>query len=650
MKATARAAAVVLMACVLPAVAPPQTHAIEPAASTVSLPAIPPGMTVRGLRLDGAGVYLGLAADQSGPMTIYRAAADGSGSWESVVDPWTDAPLVAPSAAMPFVDSGVLLSRQPSTDQEPCSYRLITGPETAETLTGCASRSLVHGGSSILTTDTTTSPHQWSLRSLDGTELDSGSGSAPAVADGVVAQVPDADHFEARPVGSPDPVTPQSSPSPCGFEGPVRTRAHVALVGCKSGNTALLRTDAAVPPFPLTGSGWQIGAGFLVNDPSTYTAGSDDLTVVDLGAGHSSRKIPVQAKRVAVDRGNSPAFAVLTANEDVQVVTVTGLTAPGITPDDTLAPVTTVHGPGPVTADVTPQFTWTGGDPTHPGAARFERRTRVWRHGTVAPAWSSPAAVSSSPVELPAGAGTDVCLQVRGIDWAGNVGAWQGDCTFIDGTAPKVNWVSTQMDNILKAPSSSPVRVTWGGSDNYGVAGYDLQYRSALSGRPMGGWVAPTEWQSIGTRAARVFPAGSTTCFRVTVRDRAGHTSTSSRSTCWTVPLDDRALTPSSVARRGRSASAFEGTITTLRAGDSLLRRGMRARVVVLRIDGHPRSGCPRVYLAGERATSCSTSADSMATYYRYPYTRNLQGSLRITVPRANRGSYRVDSVYASHS
>lgn len=650
MKRTACATLSGLVACVIPAVAPPQSRAVEPVTATVSLPAVPDGMEIRGLRLDGAGVYLGLAEGESGPITIYRAPADGSGSWEPLTDPATEAPLVASSAAMPFVDNGVILARQPSTDGESCAYRLITGPATAETLTGCANRFLVQGGSSILTTDTTASPSQWSLQSLDGTELDSGVGSTPVVTDGVIARLLDAEHFEARPVGQPGPVTLQSSPSPCGFEAPVRTRGQVAVVWCESGNTALLRTDGSVPPFPLTGSGWQIGAGFLVNDPSTYTAGSDDLTVVDLGAGHPSRRISVQAKRVAVDRGNSPAFAVLTANDAVQVVTVTGLTAPGITPDDKTAPVTTVHAPGAVTADLTPQFTWSGGDPTHPGAARFERRTRIWRHGAAAPAWSSPAAVSSSPVELSSGAGNDVCLQVRGIDWAGNVGAWQGDCTFIDGTAPTVNWASTQLDNILKAPSPSPVRLTWTGSDNYGVAGYDLEYRSALSGRPLGGWVAPTEWQNIGTRAARVFPAGSTNCFRVTVRDRAGHTSTTSRSTCWTVPLDDRAFAPNSLVRRGRSASAFESTITTLRAGDTLLRRGMRARVVVLRIDGHPTTGCPRVYLAGERATRCSTSTDSMATYYRFTYTNNLQGSLRITVPRANRGSYRVDSVYANHS
>lgn len=635
-------------------VAGPSHAEDESVAITFSdLPALPAGETTA-IRLDGVHAYVSLNSAAGRPSLVYRTPSDGTGTWELVMDPATGEPLLSSSPAL-GVDHGRILARLETAD-DVCAYRLITSPEEARTLTGCVSRQLVLGGGSILSVDTTVSPAPWTLESVTGEVLEQGTGRRPGFAEGIAAEVVDAHHVGIRRVGETDYQTVQAVPEACVLGGTVSVRPPYVIAACTGTSvSALLTLDASTVPYPLgQAGGGALGSGFRILNVATNST-PYPLTLQDLGAARTVfPRSGVEVTRVAADPGKDPALIVETAAGTLRVGRITGLSDPGSTVDSVAPTIASVTPPGTITGDTTPSFWWSPG-PTGEVWTRYEVRTRVARHGATPPAWSPVADPlgNEAKVAVPSGiADADVCLQVRARDWAGNIGAWKQACTRVDRIPPRVWWPAGPTDLLLEAPASTPVRVTWSGADNAAVGSYDVSYRVALAGRPAGAWVSPSELKGYSSPPVKkVFPAGSTVCFRVTARDRAQLTARTTTAHCRSIPMDDRTFALQANARRGRSTSAFESTVTLLRAGDSMVRSGMRAHRVSIRVDGLPRGGCPQVYLAGVRTTSCSVTRDSMATYYRYTFPRTLQGSLRVRLGAVPAGTvYRVDSVYASHS
>lgn len=635
------------------------------AAAATPMPAVPDGLTVVGMGLDGAWAYAGLRGTETGaPRTLHRTPSDGSGSWEPVIDPATAEPLQF-GPQMPTIDSGVILAQVGPV----CQQRLITGPDTYRTIDNC-NLVLSQGADTIVVLGVQYYPQDWSIQTLDGTVLDSGSGwsdEIPHVAGGVKTLMVDG-VVTRRQVGSTTNLTTQSLPRSCNASWVTGARGQDIIAECSSTPTltALLRSDASLPPYPLQGARWQLGSGFAVRQPGGTPGTAVQLSVADPGTGHQILQIPgVAGVLPVVDRADTSSFMMRTAPTALQVVELTGLAPPATTSEDTAAPVieSFLH-PGPVmkpSGSGGVSFAWTADDPGHPRAVDFQVRSRTSPHGTAPPAWSELSLLFPRyDATVEASSDEDVCLEVRGIDWAGNVGPWKGTCTHADGSVPKVEWsIARGSLELLSGPVPQPSRVSWVGSDNDQVASYDLDYRLARSGQPMADWVSPPDWDALTTSSAtRAFPAGSRVCFRITATDRVGHSATphaSGRPACSLVPLDDRSFTLTGSARRVSWGTAYLKTATALRtARDGVVKRDMRVKHVYLRMIGSFEGACPIVMVGSVRARCEGAEAapavpDTRGTRFSYTFPRQLQGTLRIRVSDTHRTTQKLDAVWVGH-
>lgn len=628
--------------------------------TSVALPPAPAGLTIAGVALDGASAYVGMRTTWDSPRSLYRTPADGSGDWQVVVDPATDAPLQYRDR-MPSIDSGVILAELPYDAELGCRHRLVTGPGEYRTLTGCRTRTLGLGGRTVASIDTG-SPYLRTVEDLQGNVLDSGTPGAratlPTVADGRIFEVTGERQVTSRVLGSASVERTYTAPRSCSVNAIIGMRGPYLVADCANGPAAVFRTDADLPPYPVPGSRsvLSVGAGFTVRLVPEAVDRPSRIDVTDLGVDGSVLEIPgLPVAPLATDRGETSAFIAAFAPDDVDVVTVSGLSEPASLPVDTVAPVVdTVTGPGPVVpAYDEPIFRWTGADPGHPEAVSFETRHRTWPRGTEPPAWSEPVSTAGTGVLVAAAGGDDACMEVRAVDWAGNRSEWTGACTFVDRTKPTMAWRGPSGPHYLEAPASAPYRLSWTGRDNDRVASYDIDYRIARAGQSMSSWISPPEWSALTTPYVdRVYPPGAEVCFRGKATDRAGLTGVEDFPNCLRTPFDDRHFKLERSARRGFKAGAYDGTVTVMRPGDRVVRSGVRARFVRVRFQGLPDGSCVTAYLGGVSDRTCGGYFKNGARYITMTFPRRVEGTLRIKIgPNFHSESpnriYLLDAVWA---
>jgi flagellar hook assembly protein FlgD len=120
--------------------------------------------------------------------------------------------------------------------------------------------------------------------------------------------------------------------------------------------------------------------------------------------------------------------------------------------------------------------------------------------------------------------------------------------------------------------------------DLSGVATYDVRYRRAPLNGLFGSYGYPAAWQGTTNRTVGLAPVvGSTYCFSVRARDKAGNVSAWSGEQCSTSPIDDRHLAPSTGWTRGSASAYYLGTISKASAaGRTLTRTGVVTRYLSL--------------------------------------------------------------------
>lgn len=134
--------------------------------------------------------------------------------------------------------------------------------------------------------------------------------------------------------------------------------------------------------------------------------------------------------------------------------------------------------------------------------------------------------------------------------------------------------------------------VSWGATDaGSGVASYDVRYQRTTAGGvryPSHRWRSSTAATSGRFRGT----SGSTYCFSVRARDRAGNVSVWSAARCTALPLDDTALGRSSGWTPRRGAGFYLGTSSRgTRTNASLLRTTLHARHIAILVTRCPTCG-----------------------------------------------------------
>jgi hypothetical protein len=163
------------------------------------------------------------------------------------------------------------------------------------------------------------------------------------------------------------------------------------------------------------------------------------------------------------------------------------------------------------------------------GVARTEARYRTRLRGEekYGP-WSAPIVVGTSH-SATAPAGSSTCWQARGVDNAGNIGAWTERCVQIDGKAPSVT--SRSLPPAIKATgTTTDVTFRWSGNDDGGIDRYTIRHRATPRGQRTAEWT----YVNLGTKTS--FTKGRarsrTVCFQVKARDLAGNESAWSTLRC----------------------------------------------------------------------------------------------------------------------
>lgn len=144
--------------------------------------------------------------------------------------------------------------------------------------------------------------------------------------------------------------------------------------------------------------------------------------------------------------------------------------------------------------------------------------------------------------------------------------------------------------------------VQFAGSDvGSGVGTFDVRYRRAGLDRRFGSFGYPTSWQGTSARSvALMLSPGSSYCFSVRVRDKAGNLSPWSKEQCTTAPLDDRALAQGPGWVRQQVPSAYGASqLVATRAGSTLTRAHVTARRIALVVTTCPGCGTVGVYWNG---------------------------------------------------
>lgn len=607
-----------------------------------ALPPVPEGHQVGKLAMSDGWVYSGLRVSPDvGSMVVYRTAAHGNGSWNSVTDPDTDEPLV--TSSMLQVDGDVIAVAGPENPDTPCpDYRVIQGA-TARGFAACSAPVLSRGGL-VVRADA----GSWIVEHPNG-DLVRTMTKRP-ILEGDDAWTYTTGRLDGIDVVTGDSLGVRRAPVDCGPGGLIAIAGGYALVQCSTGNrSAVVDLEGQLPPWALDATFWTLGPGLAARFRATSGEPGLRLDVMDLGEGKEVRHFAAASpSQLAVDHGAAPLVAYLESATVVAVADVGPLAPRGTGPDDVVPPTIDVTGPpvlvqGHPSATVRLDWSWSGSDAEHGDALSYEIRTAEHDRGEPL-VWQQPwTGFTLESYFTSASAYRFTCLQVRARDWAGNTSEWAGTpCSYVDGAGP----VSTITDAALVGLprdqlSTTPMLLRYSATDDDQVASYDITSRTALPGQGWGSWATQN---TVAGSTSWSLAAGAQQCFRVRARDRVGNVGEYTNDWCASMPYDDRALAKHRGARRLQAHGALGNTVTRLARDASLTRRAVRARTVWVRAITPAYQSCPDVSVARKRIGGgvCQIAAVGDHTWYGVYAARERYGKLRI---RAGHSALRVDAI-----
>jgi hypothetical protein len=200
----------------------------------------------------------------------------------------------------------------------------------------------------------------------------------------------------------------------------------------------------------------------------------------------------------------------------------------------------------------------------------------------------------------------------------------------IDFTVPE--WPRVTVAAATQVASS--VAVSWAATDNVGVAGYDVRYRTSSATSKLGSYVYPPALQrTASTGTALPATAGATYCFSVRARDAADHLTGWTADDCTVTPYDDRWATASKGAKARTGPDYYRGTATTLTSRGTATRAGVTASHVGVVAQGCPSCGVVDVTLGGVKLGQVNLSLYQKTARVTawLPINRTRTGALVIT-------------------
>ena len=161
---------------------------------------------------------------------------------------------------------------------------------------------------------------------------------------------------------------------------------------------------------------------------------------------------------------------------------------------------------------------------------------------------------------------------------------------------------------------ATTLSTSYGGSDaGTGIANFDARYRRAVYNGGFGSMTYPGAWQHTTAHLVSLAAVrGSTVCFSIRSRDKAGNTSGWTPERCTATALDDRGLSASSGWTRATSMAYYAGTITSARhAGLTLARTGVQTRRIAIVATTCPGCGVIGIYWNGKLMKQISLNSSS---------------------------------------
>jgi arylsulfatase A-like enzyme len=265
-------------------------------------------------------------------------------------------------------------------------------------------------------------------------------------------------------------------------------------------------------------------------------------------------------------------------------------------------------GPPAATNDATVSFTFTASDTEATFTCSLDDRT--------AEACASPHSVTVSDGHHTL---VVVATNVAGSS-APHASSWSTDTA-----PPSVTLSGPAADAFLTETSA---KVKWTSSDpapSSGSLSFTLEER-----REPDGEFAPAGTTPAKSLTRTGLDEGTTYCWRVTATDPAGNQGTTAER-CAGVPLDDRALTSTGPVLLESSATAFDGTLSTLQVTGTEIDYSFTGRKVGLMLERGPALGKARVFLDDGVRKYVDLYA-ATPTHRRYVWTRAFPASGTHTV------------------
>lgn len=316
---------------------------------------------------------------------------------------------------------------------------------------------------------------------------------------------------------------------------------------------------------------------------------------------------------------------------------------------DGTAPVVKASAPATVRAvegTGRPALTWSATDAG--GIGSSDVRYRVTPRGGVPGPYQYPRdgqRTTATTFAVSAASGDTVCFAVRVRDLAGNLSAYSSSrCSLVDGTLPTITSatvpryfsVSAAQNASAAVDATVPVAFSFAGTDDVGVASYEVQLRRTL-GRDgaLSSWTSPgPSWKTTtATRLQVDLLLGDQACFRVRARDKAGNVGAWSTMVCTNVASSVQFLHAD--IRSGATGTSGPQIVASIYQGGMPARsyEVQTGRIVRLRVKTGPTVGVMAVHLGSTRlGTIDGRSATSGWTYVslRTPGSVALTGPLRL--------------------
>jgi hypothetical protein len=591
--------------------------------------------------------------------TLYSTPADGSGTWQPVLDPDTSEPVVNPAG----VSDGLVVTQRITPVGEVCATQRVLTATTAWTVpaapTGCAGPVLTGTGHDLVAVPVPGQLPPEGLDPYDYRVYDAAEGPAGGVLDVVPGQHPALDGtwvFTTTPfaVWATDTSGQHArvrAPIPAGCDwgavvqavGDPTKSSGYALVRCNEGGSSLPKAQMLVPmdgraPLLLSMDHWKLGNGF-VSLPEYASPG--DLRVMDFSGAGNAHVYGVPLNSVGSDSG-VPRLAWPTASGLVNAAVLDWLGTTPTKADDSTPPEVTLTSP-PAAVPLTQAqngtpllFSWSGtDDASGPVVYRVQVRTSSFGTGW-RPVAYSPTTLGTSATIVENIAST-VCIRVRALDRAGNESDWSQGCARVDTARPTMRFQKDPSHPVVRSLGPLVARFPLQGTDDGPIASYEVQRRSVVAGHAFGEWKSPKDWTAVRGRHVDVaVGAHREVCLRARATDQVGRTSRWGRSWCQTTPYDDRALVAQG-AHRVRRDGLLGGGATALGARGSLTLRGVSGKEIWVRARG-PITQCPIVSWGGKpffgNTHPCELSTSSNGQrWYSWRVHHRRHGTVRITSP-----------------